>query len=140
MSRILIVDDNLDAARALMRLVQRTGHDAECAADGVTALTAVRTHPPDLVILDVMMPGMDGLEVLDRIKGNDETAGVPIVMFSAVRDEKAIELARRRGAADFWLKGSFEFNELGPRIGALLNSSPDWIPPTSKNRCDDMDA
>lgn len=131
MSRILVVDDNLDAARALMRLTQRMGHDVECAYDGAQALAAVRASPPDLVILDVMMPQMDGLAVLERIKGDTATAGVTVVMFSAARDTETIQLARRRGAADFWLKGSFDFSELGPRIAMLTGSCPGWVSPFS---------
>jgi CheY-like chemotaxis protein len=140
MARILIVDDNPDAARALMRLVQRLGHDVACAADGPSALGTIRTSPPDLVILDVMMPQMDGPEVLARIKEDEATADVRVVMFSAVRDVETIQLARRRGAADFWLKGSFEFNQLGPRIAALLASCSGWVPSESTDGASDLPA
>ncbi|HEV2296222.1 MAG TPA: response regulator [Tepidisphaeraceae bacterium] len=140
MGRILIVDDNLDAARALLRLVQRLGHDVDCAADGASALESIRSHRPDLVILDVMMPTMDGLDVLARIKGDEATAVVTVVMFSATRDAETIRLARRRGAADFWLKGSFDFSELGPRIAALLASCPAWIAPPATDGPNDISA
>lgn len=121
-----------------MRLVQRLGHDAECAGGGALALASVGASPPDLVILDVMMPQMDGLEVLARIKEKDATSDVPVVMFSAARDAQTIRLAHRQGAADFWLKGSFDFSELGPRIAALLGTSSRWTPPASADPSRDL--
>ncbi len=120
MSRILVVDDNADLCLAMMRLLRSLGHEVESAYDGETALAAVRARRPDLVILDVMMPKLDGFDVLAQIKSDAARADVPVVMFSARQDAEAKQTAFQRGAADFWLKGAFDFNELGPRTAALM--------------------
>ncbi len=122
MSRILVVDDNADLCLALMRLLRKLGHEVESAYDGEAALAAVWSRPPDLVILDVMMPKLDGLDVLARIKDSAAFAAVPVVMFSARQDPEVKRLALARGAADFWLKAAFDFNELGERTAALVGS------------------
>lgn len=120
MSRILVVDDNADICLAMMRLLRSLGYEVESAYDGEAALAAVRARRPDLVILDVMMPKLDGFDVLARIKSDAARADVPVVMFSARQDPEAKQAAIQRGAADFWLKGAFDFNELGPRTAALM--------------------
>ncbi len=104
----------------MMRLLRSLGHEVESAYDGETALAAVRARRPDLVILDVMMPKLDGFDVLAQIKSDAGRADVPVVMFSARQDAEAKQTAFQRGAADFWLKGAFDFNELGPRTAALM--------------------
>jgi CheY-like chemotaxis protein len=120
MSRILVADDNADICLAMTCLLRNLGYDVECACDGEAALAAVRSRPPDLVILDVMMPKLDGLDVLARIKGDAAAAAVPVVMFSARHDPEVKQIALERGAADFWLKAAFDFSELGRRTAALV--------------------
>ena len=122
MSRILVVDDNADLCQAMMRLLRNFGYEVESAYDGEAALEAVWARPPDLVILDVMMPKLDGLDVLARIKGDAARADVPVVMFSARHDPEVKEMALQRGAADFWLKAAFDFNELRNRTAALVGA------------------
>lgn len=120
MSRILVVDDNADLCLAMTRLLRRLGYEVEAAYDGEEALAAVCARTPDLIILDVMMPKLDGFDVLTRLKADEAFAAVPVVMFSARQDVEAKETALQRGAADYWLKGAFNFNELGRRTAALV--------------------
>jgi CheY-like chemotaxis protein len=120
MSSILVVDDNEDLCLMLSRLLRKLGHETACAGDGDAALNALRQRAFDLVILDIMMPEMDGLEVLSRIKSDPTTAQTPVVMCSAVQEPEAEQLARRRGAADFWLKATFDFQQLGERVSQHL--------------------
>lgn len=120
MSSILVVDDNDDICRALSRLLRNLGHDTECAADGDAAIGFLRRQPFDLIILDIMMPAMDGLEVLARIKADPTTAPVPVVMYSAIQDPQVERVARARGAVDFWLKATFDFSQLADRVADHL--------------------
>ena len=124
MGRILVVDDSEDICHALARLLRQAGHDVDAAYDGVAALESARAGSPELIILDIMMPKMDGLEVLSRLKADDATAAVPVVMFSAVQDAETVGRALQNGAIDFWLKASFNFSELRDRVRTLMKQTP----------------
>jgi CheY-like chemotaxis protein len=121
MGRILIVDDQIESCRPLSVLVRHLGHKGDYATSGMAALDYLSKHLPDLLILDVMMPGMDGLEVLRRLRADPRWARMPVVMFSAV-DEQAV---RRRafdlGAKDYWIKASMGFDQLGERLEAIFS-------------------
>ena len=120
MANVLVVDDDEPTCRTLMRLVRMAGHAADCVLEALKALDVVRTTAPDLVILDVNMPGMSGIELLERIKSDPATAAIPVVMFSAANDATAEREARARGAIDFWLKASIHFKEIETRINAFV--------------------
>ena len=120
MAVILIVDDNADIRRPLAVLVGHCGHTARCASTGEEALRLVRSQPVDLVILDVMMPGMDGPEVLRQIREEPATASLPVVMFSAVSDPQFHEHMRDKGATDFWTKASFDFGAIEQHLAPYL--------------------
>jgi len=122
------VDDDLGTGRLLALLVRHLGHDAAYVDSGGKALAYLTDHQPDLVILDVMMPGIDGLEVLSRMRMNPTTADVPVVMFSALADPQFRQAAKLRGANDYWVKASIDFRNLGERLEPYLPSSPQGPP------------
>src|SRR5215469_7637302 len=97
------------------------GYEVRFAADGPAALDAA-TRPLDLVLLDVRMPGMDGLEVLRRLKGDAGMAAVPVVMLSNEREESSAERARAMGAAAWWTKLDVVPAELSRRVENLLGA------------------
>ena len=129
MGRILIVDDQIESCRPLSVLVRHLGHKGDYATSGSAALEYLCKSLPDLLILDIMMPGIDGLEILRRLRADPRYAQMPVVMFSAM-DEHAV---RRRafdlGANDFWVKASMGFEQLGERLEALLS-----VPDAKDNR------
>jgi CheY-like chemotaxis protein len=120
MGKILIVDDEPQACQILSRLIRHLGHEAAYRTGGAEALAYVGETPVDLMILDVMMPGMDGMEVLRRLRADPKTEKTPVVMFSAVADRNFIDEAIRKGANDYWVKASFDFTELKDRIEHLV--------------------
>jgi CheY-like chemotaxis protein len=120
MGRILIVDDEPQACAMMARLVKHFGHESVCRTGGQEALDYVRAGPVDLMILDVMMPGMDGMQVLRHLRSDPQTASLPVVMFSAVADRAFIEDALRKGATDYWIKASFDFKMLKERLEQLI--------------------
>lgn len=123
MAKILVVDDNAAVARIMARLLESRGHHASVASDGPAALAAVRDRRPDLVVLDMMMPEMDGLEVMRRIRAewNDPDAPAPpIIVFSAVDNPKVVSAAMQAGARDYWVKASFKFEEMPQRLAQHL--------------------
>jgi CheY-like chemotaxis protein len=83
MPRILVVDDEPDQRFLLRMIFERAGHEVTDAVDGAAALTAARQAPPDLVVTDIMMPVMGGLELIARLRGDPATAAIPILAASA---------------------------------------------------------
>ena len=114
--RLLLVDDDPRVLSAVGRRLTFEGFAVDLAADGREALDLATTRPPDLVILDVMLPEMDGLEVARRLR---RLGPVPILMLTA-RDAVADKVAGFQSGADDYLVKPFAFEELLARIGALL--------------------
>ncbi len=121
---ILIVDDQIDACRPLAMLFKHLGHLGECVTSGEAALTFLRKQRPDLMILDVMMPGMDGMEVLRRVRDDPVTHDLPVVMFSAVADPAFREHAREKGANDYWVKASLDFDQISSLVSQHVGPAP----------------
>src|SRR4051794_16532046 len=118
---ILIVDDSLDTAMPMARMLSHFGHRGMYVTSGEAALEFVKKQIPDLMLLDVMMPGIDGLEVLRTLRADPRTADLPVVLFSAVSDPEYKAHALRKGATDYWVKASVDFEELRYRIDRLLD-------------------
>jgi two-component system, OmpR family, response regulator MprA len=116
---ILLVDDDPKILSVLGRGLRFEGYDVQLVADGVEALRIARVEPPDLVVLDVMLPGMDGLEVCQRLRRG---TNVPILMLTA-RDAVPDRIAGLDRGADDYLIKPFDFDELLARIRALLRRS-----------------
>jgi CheY-like chemotaxis protein len=118
MAKVLIVDDHDDIGRVMARLVRRSGHEAEYVTSGEAALEHLRAAAslPDLVILDVMMPRVDGLEVLRALRQEERTVGLPVVMFSAMSEDRFRERALQTGASDYWVKGAMDLAQLDDHL------------------------
>ena len=125
MAKILVVDDNVEGARLLARVLTHLRHEVSVVHSGEAALDALRDAVPQLVVLDLMMPGIDGAEVLRRMRARAETRAVPVAMFSAADDPAVRSGLLAGGAQDFWTKGSFDFQTLGDRVESLLASAGD---------------
>ena len=118
--RVLAVDDepdNLQILRTLLRL--KGGYEVEEAEDGETALARVAESPPDLILLDVMMPGIDGFEVCRRLKSDEATAHIPIMLLTARGDVPSKVRGLEHGADDYVTK-PFHPDEVLARIRSLL--------------------
>jgi two-component system alkaline phosphatase synthesis response regulator PhoP len=117
MSRILVVEDNANLAYGLMTSLELEGHQVELADDGAAGLQAAREQRPDLLILDLMLPGMDGYRVLKALREAGET--MPVLILTARGEEADKVLGFRLGADDYVTK-PFGLLELLARVGALL--------------------
>lgn len=113
---ILLVEDEQELARVVVRELQGAGYQVVRAGDGLGALEAYTSHQPDLVILDWMLPGLDGLEVLRRIR---QSSAVPVLMLTARGDEMDRVVGLEVGADDYLTK-PFSMRELIARVRALL--------------------
>lgn len=114
--RILIIEDDSRIADMLRRGLIYEGYEAEVALDGESGLRSARDHPPDIVILDWMLPGLDGLEVLRRLRAAGD---VPVLMLTA-KDAIADRVAGLEAGADDYLVKPFHFEEFLARVRALL--------------------
>ncbi len=125
-AHILIVDDDIRVTSALRRTLAYEGYQVSIAANGEGALSIARTKPPDVVILDLMLPGIDGLEVCRRLRASGDA--VAVLMLTA-RDAVADRVAGLETGADDYLVKPFALEELLARIKALLRrrSPPDVV-------------
>ena len=103
-ARILVVDDTPEIRLLVTTILEHAGHQTLQAASGERALEMVREDPPTLILLDVMMPGMDGFEVCARLKSDDTTRAIPVIFLSALDDSEAQTRGFEAGAADFVTK------------------------------------
>jgi two-component system response regulator MprA len=117
---VLVVDDDARIAAALKRTLHYEGYSVEVAEDGPVALAKAAGRPPDLVILDVMLPGMDGVEVCRRLR---EQRDVPIMMLTA-RDATGDRVRGLDSGADDYVLKPFAYEELLARVRALLRRAP----------------
>ena len=121
MATVLIVDDNADICRVVARLVRVAGHAADVALGGQEAIDYLQSHCPDMVILDVMMPRIDGLDVLRAVRQNPRLAGVPVVMFTAANEGDLREHALRQGADGYWVKGTLDLGQFNDHLESYLS-------------------
>lgn len=117
--KILVVDDESQNLRLMEAMLHPLGYEVAVARDGDEALTKVGELPPDVILLDIMMPKMDGFEVARRLKENDETKIIPIVMVTALMEVKERVKALEVGADDF-LSKPVDKVELRARVNSLL--------------------
>jgi DNA-binding response OmpR family regulator len=122
MAKILIVDDQPEVCDVMKRLFKALKWDSVCLTDPKAVHDAVRDARPDVVLLDVMMPELDGFGVLHAIRSDPETATTPVVMYSAINDEKTVDRALGAGADDYIVKGT-PFKQIRDRVGLYVQST-----------------
>jgi DNA-binding response OmpR family regulator len=119
MTSILVVDDDEIVGRTIERTLQRHQFDTQTAKSGVEALKIIRRHPPDLIILDVLMPGMDGYEICEEIRRDPRLTDLPILFLTARGKQEDVVQGLAAGADDYLTK-PFNIEELVLRVKAIL--------------------
>ena len=119
--KILVVDDEPDVVRILSKSLVTNGFEVITANDGLECIAKVENEPPDLILLDNIMPNMDGQAVLEKLKASKETEEIPIIMVTALADEKDITSAQKSGAIEYVVK-PFDYNVLLKQIKQTLKS------------------
>ena len=118
MSIVLIVDDDVTARETLIAMLEGEGYDLQVAKDGIQALQMLEQLQPDLILLDVMMPGMDGYEVCRHIRSTPQLAEVPILLLTALDDRASLVRGIEFGADDFVSKPA-DRRELTARVRTI---------------------
>lgn len=118
--KILIVDDNVDSIMILRSILESQGYTVRTAQSGADALTLLAHEVPDLVLLDVMMPQMSGIEVLERIKTTHATSRVPVIMVTAKIQDEDVMTGYQHGA-DYYITKPCTAKQLLYGIGLVLD-------------------
>ncbi len=119
MSQILVVEDDPDIADLIRHYLEKSGHAVHVLGSGAAVLPKVRGERPDLIVLDLMLPGLDGLMVCQALRADPLTAAIPIIMVTA-RGEEADRIAGLELGADDYVTKPFSAKELAARVSALL--------------------
>lgn len=125
MKKVLIIEDDKNISLALGIRLKAMGYHVEAAADAVSAVSQARKHEPDVILLDIGLPGGDGFLVAERLKQLNQTAVTPIVFITASKQSGLKERAMELGAARF-LEKPFDATELADAIETALTPGDDW--------------
>jgi|SRR3990172_3320225 len=117
---ILIVEDEDIIARMYEKALKFDGYEVSIALGGREGLEKIKSARPDLILLDIMMPEPDGMEVLERIKSDPETKDIPVVVLTNLSGKHDAELALSKGANAYWVKSETEIKDLGKKITQIL--------------------
>ena len=122
MAKIVVADDDADIRDLVVFKLEQAGHELISAGDGATAVEACRRELPDLAVLDVMMPGMSGLDACRELRADPALAGIPVILLTARAQEADIQRGFDVGADDYVVK-PFSPRELASRVAAVLDRS-----------------
>jgi two-component system alkaline phosphatase synthesis response regulator PhoP len=123
--RILLAEDDRFLRKSAGALLHRQGFIVMAAEDGEEALRLARTESPDLILLDVIMPKMQGFDVLRALKSDPHTSPIPVIILSNLGQESDSVAAREMGALDYWVKSNLALEELAMRVGQAISTSRD---------------
>lgn len=118
--KILVVEDEEILLTALREELEGGGYSTEGAVDGVEGLGKVKSYKPDLILLDLLMPKMDGMEMLQKLKENSETRDLPVVILTNLSDYEKISEALSLGAMDYLVKANYKLEDLLDKVKTVL--------------------
>lgn len=124
---VLIVDDDPDTQEVMRDIVSAVGLDSRCAADGLEALAKVREELPSLILLDLMMPRMDGFSLFARLRGLPQTRHIPVIVVSAIERDQ-VDFLRLPGVTEVVQKGQFSVRELIELVKSTLQRDGQGVP------------
>lgn len=119
--KILVVDDEPDIVTIIDKILKKSGYEVITANDGLECIDKVSREQPDLILLDNIMPNMDGLTVLSKLKASKKTEDIPVIMVTALADQEHITGAQKGGAVEYIIK-PFDYTVLLEKIAQVLKS------------------
>jgi DNA-binding response OmpR family regulator len=120
MAKILIVEDDRFLRELIARKLRNEGYDVIEAVDGEEGLKRIKEEKPDLILLDLILPGIDGFEVLAKAKEDPDTAQIPVIILSNLGQREEIERGLKLGAIDYLIKAHFTPGEIIEKIKNIL--------------------
>jgi DNA-binding response OmpR family regulator len=118
-TRVLVADDDPDIRHLVVFKLGQAGFQVQAVGDGTAALAAIEADPPDLAVLDMMMPGLSGIDVLRKIRGGERTRGVRVILLTARSRDADVDAGFATGADDYVIK-PFSPRELLHRVNSVL--------------------
>lgn len=119
--KVLIIEDDEFLRSLTVERLKKEGYGVQIAIDGESALSALKESKPDLILLDLLLPGLPGFEVLEKIKQMDEVKSIPVIVFSNLGSKEDIEKARNLGANDFLMKANFTLDDVVSKLKVFLD-------------------
>ena len=123
MSSVLVVEDDTFLSSIITQELSHAGHEVFTAFDGKQGFETAKAKKPDLILMDIMMPNINGYEALALLKSDEATRGIPVIVLSNVGQSEEKERARAAGAADFLVKVDFEPKEILNKIQQFLGNA-----------------
>lgn len=120
--KILIIEDDKFFREIISKKLQRENFDVATASDGKEAFAYLVSNSPDMIILDLILPGLDGYEILSILKKDKKTSDIPVIILSNLGQEEEIERARALGATDFMVKINFTLEEIVVRVNQIFKA------------------
>ena len=121
--KILIVEDDEFLRSLTAKRLEKEGYQIEVAVDGENAISTIDVYRPDLILLDLLLPGLDGFEVLKKIKANETLKTIPVIVFSNLGQKEDIEKAKNLGVDDFLIKANFTLDDVVGKIKVYLGAT-----------------
>lgn len=118
--KILIIEDDKFFRDIISKKLQKENFDVATANDGKEAFAYLASNIPDMIILDLILPGLDGYEILSILKKDKKTSGIPVIILSNLGQQEEIERARTLGATDFMIKINFTLEEIVARVNQIF--------------------
>jgi DNA-binding response OmpR family regulator len=118
--KILVIEDDKFLRELISQKLLKEGYDIAEAMDGEKGVEAIKAENPDLILLDLILPGIDGFEVLSRIKSDPNMSGIPVIILSNLGQKDDIEKGLKMGAVDYLIKAHFTPNEIVEKIRIIM--------------------
>ena len=123
MKKILIVEDDKALSTLYKTELEIQGYDVSEVSEGMLAIQAIKTQKPDLILLDIMLPGKNGLEILQEINADEEVKGTKVIVITNFGNEENVSTALEYGAADYIMKYKIVPSELGDKVRSILGDA-----------------
>ena len=119
-SKILIIEDEVSLLKSLTEVLEERGYEVVGATDGESGLRLAQERNPDLIILDLLLPGMDGVDVLRQLRENKETEGIPVLVLTNLSDEKTVAEVLAVGGKDYLVKSDVNLEMIANKVEEIL--------------------
>ena len=122
MGLILVIDDHPDTVEMMVRLMNGWGHRTIVAESGEAGLALLASEKPDLIIVDGMMHGMNGMEFIRLLRAGEHTATIPAILHTAIGDHEFLDNAVEKGANEIWIKSRISIDQMEERVAHYIRT------------------
>lgn len=121
--KILLIEDDKFISEMIVKKLKEVGLIADLAMDAESGLAKIQAEKPDLILLDIVLPGMDGFELLEKLNANKQLSSIPVLILSNLGQKDEIERGLKLGAKDFWVKAYHDLDEIVQKVKQILEET-----------------